>query len=61
MTTKEVYAKYGTRGKKTRKRLRKLEEALAKVNKERKKKHAPRPNFPAMQLLNDPQGLTLCE
>lgn len=58
MTMKDVQKKYNKMGsKKTRKKEKKLRQAINKINKE-KKAAAPKPNFPAIQLLHDPQGAT---
>lgn len=59
MTMKDVQKKFNKMGsKKTRKKDKKLKAAIHKINKE-KKASAPKPNFPAIQLLHDPQGPTL--
>ena len=59
MTVKDVMKKYNKIGaKKTRKKEKKLRMAIQKVNKE-KKANTPKPNFPAIQLLHDPQGMTV--
>ena len=56
MTMKDVQKKFNKMGsKKTRKKEKKLRNAIQKLNKE-KKASAPKPNFPAIQLLHDPQG-----
>ena len=59
MTVKDVMKKYNKIGaKKTRKKEKKLRMAIQKVNKE-KKANTPKPNFPAIQLLHDPQGMSV--
>ncbi len=56
MTVREAKKKHSSHGKKTRKKERKLKEALARAARTEKKRNPGKPNFPAMQLLNDPQG-----
>jgi protein SDA1 len=59
MSMKDVMKKYSKLGaKKTRKKEKKLRDAINKVNRERKSA-APKPNFPAIQLLHDPQGASV--
>lgn len=57
LTMKDLQKKYNKQGsKKTRKKEKKLQLAIKKMNRERKSS-TPKPNFPAIQLLHDPQGM----
>lgn len=48
--------KYSTRAVMTKKRTRKLRKGIAKANRLKKKEKVVKVNFPAIELLNDPQG-----
>ncbi|KAL6050506.1 hypothetical protein QOT17_019758 [Balamuthia mandrillaris] len=58
LTEKEAREKYSTRAGKTKKRKRRLEKALKKARKQTNAEREVQPNFPALELVNNPQGYT---
>lgn len=52
----DVIKKYTTHAAKTKKRKRKLKEGIKKAKKLQNKEKVVKVNFPAIELINDPQG-----